>query len=368
MQIQTLKISTLSSSLPNAGNYLEKYYPVPSQLGASANDTYDAYWGAIEAMLLDDEIAGDLELRKTVSASMPWKWYGSEQAINNIKMLLQYVDFDDLLMQSLSHIEYGFNPIELTWAQDSDIIYLADFARRAPRLFKIGDDSALLYCLNAYGPSKVPPGKVMVVLRNATSDKPYGESLLESVWPTWQVKWNHVANLDRLGEKYAVPTVIATTKSASNQTQLDNTSEALASIEGGSGLALGGVDSIHQLTISGKATELVDVIKFYDNKICKRITGQTLSTGNQDFGSRALGEVFERATLRISASDLKVVIKTINLTLIRWMRQLNPDLELANMQFDDEAFQAMVTQSKDTPSSTPLTLSNTPDEDLLLCL
>ncbi|UJZ95053.1 DUF935 domain-containing protein [Photobacterium damselae subsp. damselae] len=370
MQIQTLKISTLSSSLPNAGNHLEKYYPTPMQLGAAANNTYDAYWGAIEAMLLDDEIAGDLETRKTVSASMPWVWYGTDAAIENTKALLQYIDFDDLIMQSLSCVEYGFNPIEIMWHADKKgFSYPIDFVRRAPRLFRISNSGELLYLANSYDPITVPAGKVMVVLRSPTSEKPYGESLLESVWPTWQVKWNHVANLDRLGEKYAVPTVIATTKSASNQAELDATSETLASIEGGAGIALGGVDNIHQLTISGKATELVDVIKFYDNKICKRITGQTLTTGNQEYGSRALGEVFERATLRISASDLKVVIKAINLTLLRWLKELNPNIDIAMMKFDDKAFNAMLEQSKETlPSKDPLTLSTVPDEDLMLCL
>lgn len=371
MKIQTLKISTLSSSLPNAGNsnYLQQYYPTPSQLGESANNSYDAYWGAIEAMLLDEEIAGDLETRKAVSASMPWKWLGSSSAIENTKSLLQFIDFDDLIMQSLSCVEYGFNPIELTWQQESGFIIPVNFVRRAPRLFKIGKAGELLYLANIYDPIKVPHGKVMVILRNATVEKPYGESLLESVWPTWQVKWNHVANLDRLGEKYAIPTVIATSKSTSNQQNLDETSEVLSSIEGGAGIALGGVDSIHQLTISGKATELVDVIKFYDNKICKRITGQTLTTGNQEYGSRALGEVFERATLRISASDLKVVIKSLNFTLLRWLRELNPQIELATMVFDEEAFNALLDQGKESsPSTAPLTLSNIPDEDLMLCL
>ena len=370
MKNLNLKISTLSSSLAKVGgNYLTDYYPVPSQLGMSANDSYDMYWGAIEAMLLDDEVSGDLELRRAVALSMPWFWEGSDAAIENMKRLLSFIDFDELLNASLKHVEYGFNPIELDWFDDNGSVYPVGFSARAPRLFRVGDHGKLYYCLRAFEPMSVPPGKVIVFVRNASREKPYGESLLESVWPTWQVKWNHVANLDRLGEKYAVPSVVAlAADSAGNQTTLDDISYNLAQIESGSSVALAGVKSIQELTISGKATELVDVIKFYDNKICKRITGQTLSTGNQEYGSRALGEVFERATLRLTASDLKVVINTLNLTLIRWLKDLNPTTELPLMRFDEEAFKLMVNSSAETKNSDPLTLSNSPDKSLLLCL
>ncbi|HHP0469585.1 TPA: phage portal protein family protein [Vibrio harveyi] len=369
MKNPNLRISTLSTALPSTtSNYLTQYYPVPSQLGGSVHHSYDAYWGAIEAMLLDDEVSGDLELRKTVALSMPWVWSGTDVAIDNAKMLLSSIDFDGLLMAGLKHLEYGFNPVELEWLQDTDKVYPIGFSHRAPRQFRIGQQGELIFMHGDFESMTVQPGQVMVFLRNASKEKPYGESLLESVWPTWQVKWNHIANLDRLGEKYAVPSVVALAENGANQDSLNTISYNLAELEGGAGVALGGVKSLHELTISGKATELVDVIKFYDNKICKRITGQTLSTGNQDYGSRALGEVFERATLRITASDLKVVINTINLTLIRWLRLLNPGLEVASMLFDDEAFKAMVEGAKPSANKDPLSLSDSPREELMLCL
>lgn len=335
----------------------------------SANDSYDMYWGAIEAMLLDDEISGDLELRRAVALSMPWFWEGSDAAIENIKRLLSFIDFDELINASLRHVEYGFNPIELDWFGGNGTVYPTSFSARAPRLFRIGDHGKLYYCASAFEPVGVHPGKVIVFVRNASREKPYGESLLESVWPTWQVKWNHVANLDRLGEKYAVPSVVALAEaSANNQGDLNNISYNLAQLEGGAGVALSGVKSIKELAISGKATELVDVIKFYDNKICKRITGQTLSTGNQEHGSRALGEVYERGTLRLTASDLKLVINTLNLTLIRWLKELNPTVELPFMRFDEKAFKLMVNGSSETKTNDPLTLSHSPDKSMLLCL
>ncbi|MBE8578721.1 phage portal protein family protein [Vibrio sp. OPT18] len=369
MKNPSLKISTLSSSLPSATtNYLSQYYPVPSQLGGNVHNSYDAYWGAIEAMLLDDEVAGDLELRKTVALSMPWSWVGDENAIANTKRLLSYIDFDSLLMAGLKHLEYGFNPVELDWLSNGDEVYPAAFSVRAPKLFRIGAQGELLFLHGNFESLQVTPGKVMVFVRNGSREKPYGESLLESVWPTWQVKWTHIANLDRLGEKYAIPSVVALAKDNASQHDLDNISGNLSAIESGSAIALGGVEELVELKSGGKAPELVEVIKFYDNKICKRITGQTLSTGNGDYGSRALGEVFERATLRITASDLKVVINTINLTLLRWLATLNPTLSIASMQFDEEAFKAMIDKSSNTNAPAPLSLSNVPDENYLLCL
>lgn len=335
----------------------------------SATETYDMYWGAIEAMLLDDEISGDIELRRSVALSMPWHWEGSDNAKENMKRLLSYIDFDEFINVSLRHVEYGFNPIELDWTNNNGNVYPTSFSARAPRLFRVGEHGQLYYCLSAFEPQAVSPGKVIVFVRNASREKPYGESLLESVWPIWQVKWNHVTNLDRLGEKYAIPSIVALmTDGANNQPALDSVSYSLAQVDSGSSVALAGVKDIVELSISGKATELLDVIKMYDNKICKRITGQTLSTGNQQYGSRSLGETYERATLRLTASDLKLVINTLNLTLVRWLKELNPTTELPIMKFDEIAFQAMAGAAIEPEKKEPVVLSNSADNWMSLCL
>ncbi|WP_162618055.1 phage portal protein family protein [Shewanella halifaxensis] len=363
----SLRSSTLFSKLPAAGNTISAYYPAPSQLGAALSSSYDAYWGAIEAMLIDDEIVSDIELRKTAALSMPWKWSGTPTAIENTERLLANIDMDDLIMQSLKCVEWGFNPMEVDWVQENNIIMPSEIFSRTPSHFAISNTQELLYRGNAFAPVPVPKGKVIAVIRNASREKPYGVSLLEAAWAIWQVKWTHVAQLDRLGEKYAVPSTVAISKTATQQDQLDNISANLAAIESGASVALGGVDEIVQLSITGKATELVDVIRFYDNKLCKLITGQTLTTGNQQYGSKALGEVYERATLRISASDLKIVIKTLNFTLLKWLSEFNGNIDIAKMQFDEEVFKQMLDKSADTKPE-PVALSHEPDASLLLCL
>lgn len=361
---RTLLISTLASALP-VGKSLLNIYPVPMQLGETAHSSYDPYWGAIDAMMLDDEIAGDIELRKSVAISMPWRWVGSDESIANTQMLLSNIDMNDLFMCSLSHLEYGFNALEVEWSNESGVVMPVSISRRIPSLFRIQHDGELLYSGGSWPGTVVPRGKVIIIARNASRDRPYGESILEAAWPIWQVKWSHIASLDRLGEKYAVPSVVALSKTVTDQSKLNMISEALASLESGAGVALGGIDSVIALNSSGKATELLAVIKHYDNKLCKLISGQTLSTGNAANGSRALGEVFERATLRLSASDLKVVLRALNETLIKWLAELNPTLDIAHFEFDEEAFKAVLGQA---PALSAVTLSNVPDEDLLLCL
>jgi phage gp29-like protein len=150
---------------------------------------------------------------------------------------------------------------------------------------------------------------------------------------------------------------------ANNVDELGVVSTALAGIESGEGVALSNVDQVIQLTASGKAQELLEVIRHYDTKISKRITGQTLTSNTQQYGSRSLGEVHERAALRIAQGDLKMVFGCLNATLLRWIFTLNGKPGHVRLVFDKKAFEAHLKAQQ----SGGVTLSN-PGSGSLLCL
>nr|WP_269808668.1 DUF935 family protein [Enterovibrio nigricans] len=96
------------------------------------------------------------------------------------------------------------------------------------------------------------------------------------------------------------------------------------------------------MTVSGKVTELLDIVKAIDTKISKTITGQTLTSNTQSHGSRSLGEVHERAAMRISMKDAKMVFKHLNKTLFKWIFELNGRPGRIKISVDKEKYQELV--------------------------
>ncbi|MCY1697145.1 DUF935 family protein [Lelliottia sp. SL45] len=320
------------------------YYPLPVSPGAAGNQFSDYYWMCIDAMLQDEEVQADLELRHATSIMTPYTVEGSSSDIAFVNDVLADLDLEVLMEQCLFHADYGFNLVELDWVNDGGLIRPVLSERRHPRAFRWSKDAQLLY--SASGGTgmdfqAVPEGKVIPVVRNGSREKPYGESVLESAWPIWQTKWSHVEQLERLAAKYSVPSTVALAdEGISDREKLLDIAANMAAIDGGGSVALSGVKSVVELTASGKASELMGVIKDYDNKLAKLITGQTLTNGSQKFGSRALGEVQERAAFRIMINDARTVYRALNRTLLKWVFAFNKRPGSVSLHFDRKRFNA----------------------------
>lgn len=352
----------LFSRLPYAANNVfGDYYPVPVSLGAAGFEFSDYYWMSIDAMLMDDEITADLLLRQATAMTAPFRITGTPDDIAWAEDMLSELDLENLLRECLHHAEYGFNLVELDWKRDGNAVRPVQAERRHPRAFRWGKDATLLYSTtgNSLSYSDVPTGKVIPVVRNGSRERPYGQSVLEPAWAVWQTKWGHVEQLERLAAKYSVPTTIALAESTNaNQGSLEEIAANMAIVESGGSVALSGVSEVVQLTASGKATELMSVIEKYDNKLCKLITGQTLTGTSQQYGSRALGEVHERAALRISADDMRITFNALNRTLFPWLFAFNGRSGGIQVRFDKEAFEAMVQQMQGNGGAGRITLSS----------
>lgn len=342
----------LFSLLPvsDAGNAFSDYYPVPVSLGAAGFEFSEYYWMCIDAMLQDDEITADLELRHATSMMTPYTIEGSASDIAFVNDMLSELELDVLMEQCLYHADYGFNPVELDWVKDGSTIRPVLSERRHPRSFRWGKDGKLLYSASGgtgFDFKPVPEGKVIPVVRNGSREKPYGESVLESAWPVWQTKWAHIEQLERLSQKYSVPSTIALADAANASEQtLANLAVQMAVIDGGGSVALSGVNSVVELSASGKATELMSVIKDFNNQMAKLITGQTLTGSNQKYGSRSLGEVHERAAFRITINDARIVYNTLNRTLFPWLFAFNKRPGGLRMRFDQKRFLAELAASQ----------------------
>ncbi|MFA0631061.1 DUF935 family protein, partial [Vibrio sp. 10N.222.49.A3] len=109
-------------------------------------------------------------------------------------------------------------------------------------------------------------------------------------------------------------------------------------------------------------------IEYIDNKIAKRITGQTLTNGNQKYGSRSLGEVHERAGMRVSKRDARMVHKTLNDTLFKWIFLANGRKGSLKIRVDEDAYKELVNNIVNEPTTVdkPTYLSDAPGKHLCL--
>lgn len=352
----TLTSNTLVARLESAGHLIDEYYPHPYEMGADNICNHNnAYFGAIRAMLVDDEVASSTELRHASALGIPYVIDGDSSSIAFAKAILEDFRLERLMKQMLNALEFGWQPIELTWAKaNGGYIPVKSDARR-PEDFFIASDGRVYYRDVYYESKLVTPCKVIPVLHEQSSDQPYGETILKSVWPLFQSKWIAMANIERLGEKYSIPSVLALTEGVGELTDVSN---ALAPVLNGDSVALRGVKEIVTLDAKGKVTELLTNIEYLDKKIGKRITGQTLANSSERNGSRSLGEVHERAMMRLVRQDAQMVFDALNDTLFKWIFLVNGREGRIKIKVDEKAYLALVDKvTSDTKTASNVELS-----------
>ncbi len=364
--IKNLTLPSLIARLPT--DVIDSHYPLPYELGQARYQNSNYYFGAIRAMLLDEEVASDVEMRHATAMTVPYLIEGSANDVAFAKDVMADLDLEMLMEQSLAATEFGFMPVELIWEKQGQQLYLTSSEQKRPENFRLMTDGSLVYSAADYTDRKPVTGKVMPVLRKASSERPYGETILEAVWPIWQSKWISWANIERLGEKYAIPTAIALAESANGGDDLQTIADSLAPVMNGDAVALSGVKEIVALDANDKVDELLKTIEYIDNKISKRITGQTLTGGNQKYGSRSLGEVHERAGMRVSKQDARMVHQALNKTVFKWIFQANGRDGSIKIRVDKEAYKELVNNIVDgtTSTSEPTYLSDAPGKHLCL--
>lgn len=343
--------TNLVADLPTG--VIENFYPQPSEIGSDTFHETNGYFGAIKCMMLDDQISSDVDMRHAFASRIPFIIEGSQRDVANAKSLLAELDLEDLMLRMLTASEFGFRPVEIKWEQDGANAIPVESEAKRPESFYILRDGGVAY-RSGYGEVKpVPQGRIIPVVRESSSDRPYGQSILESLWPIWQTKWINWANLERLGEKYAIPNVVALTD-ATDQSSVQQVADSLAPLRNGDAAAVAGVKEIEVLNAHGKVDEVLSAIKYIDSKITYRLTGQTLSTGNQEYGSRSMGDIHQKNALFYAKADAKMVFKACNKTLFKWIFQANNLQGRINIRVDEKKFESMVDATSNHGSSIEL--------------
>jgi hypothetical protein len=300
----------------------------------------DDYYGAIEAMLLDDQVSSALGLRKrTALSAFPWRWSDATPppARALLDEQLRRLTWEHDLEDALRCLDWGHAPCEQVWVRDAQgRLWIDRIEARDPRRFRVHRDGGLLYQGADLRWERVPDYRVAWYTHGATRENPYGRSALEPAFPRWQGKWKAMAQLERLGEKYSIPPVIALSD-ASDDEELNRISARLAELENGMGVALSGVTSIVQLSVAGKVEELLRAIGAHDDAISKVITAQVqLLDDGEGGGSYAKAKTHENSLEAVALLDFRATIRKLSRTTLTWLLHLNQVQGPAEMEFDQQ--------------------------------
>ena len=280
--------------------------------------------------------------------------------------LLKYWNTEDLfaLMTDLMDaLNFGFKPAEIYWKQAGGYYVLDYYRGLPPEYFEFDNNGELFFTGNGVRQHCNNPYRFLVHRNGGTKyDNPYGVSLLSTCYWPWQFKRAGFQFWMQAEELLGVPSILAIFDSQEGD---DKTAERaallaneLANITSGSAGALANVKEIKQITMNAVLKDFNTIVKACNDEISYAITGQTLATGESQYGSRAQADVHERTFASFTGQDARGLAATLQ-TLVEWAIQINfPGAELPKLVADvgdyapweqvKDAIDRMIPVSKDS--------------------
>jgi phage gp29-like protein len=127
-------------------------------------------------------------------------------------------------------------------------------------------------------------------------------------------------------EKFSVKTILAIFKGEGDDNKIRETAkliaEQLLAITSGSAAAVGNVDSITEVGMSGDLVGFASLVDACDTQISYGLTGQTIATSKTEGGSLALGEV-QADLFYEDAKGIALEGQALIQRIINWAVELN---------------------------------------------
>jgi len=307
------------------GSFLN-YMPNPDDILPGTSSSYDTY----RQMRTDPRIKSLLNKLKTAALNFPIHITQPEGCPDDVFAFIKGFDLWSRLHQKLkrmySGLDYGFSVSELVWSFEGGQYIPDNIITRKPERF-VYDRDWKLY-LNEPGARKLldHPYKWLEYHHDTDDENPYGTSVLRCVYWPWMFKRAGYEFWLQATEKFSVKTVLAIFKADGDEEKLRKTAkdiaEQLLSITSGSAAAVGNVESIHEVGMSGDLIGFASLVDACDTQISYGLTGQTIATSKTEGGSLALGEV-QADLFYEDAKGIALEGQALIQRVINWAVELN---------------------------------------------
>ena len=262
-------------------------------------------------LLDDDEISQAVETRIDALLATPFRFEPSDtpEAILLMQEIKEW--FAEIATGSINALLFGYSVQEMVYNQDGDYIGIEWVGEKPMEWFEPKNDGRLIYRPEGTGQeSEVDQVfKFFMTRRKATYKQPYGKALLTVVYWLDFFRKNGFKFWAKSLERFGTPILLGKCKdsdpSEMNQALLNAHAQSVISID-----AEDDVQILSAASSSNAGTSFETFNNTIIRQIQKVILGQTLTSGTDGTGSRALGEVHENVRKDKLNADIRLVTPT----------------------------------------------------------
>lgn len=275
----------------------------------------------LSVLMTDDEISQAMETRLDAVVNAPWRLI--EDHGEQTQFLIEQIKYwhNEIVSGAWEACPYGYSVMEAVYAQlDDGKIIIKELQVKPLEWFEPKNDGRLIYRnnlnLNVNGVDvyRAYPYKFFLTRRKPTYKQPYGDPLLSKLYWSWFFRTNTTKFWVKFLERFGSPLLVGKVGGQSRvQEDIDAMTSALLNAHAQAVVSIGAEDSIETVGTSASgsgssAFEAFDTV--LTRRIQKVVLGQTLTSGTDGTGSRALGQVHENVRQDKRNSDLRMITPT----------------------------------------------------------
>lgn len=271
----------------------------------------------LEVLLDDDEIAQATETRLDALLGTPYRIEPNNTEQSKLLTLELEEWFVEIATAAHNALLFGYSVQEAVYEQKENRIGLEWIGEKPMEWFEPKNDGTLLYRSDGTGSEEAVDQqfKFFLTRRKATFKKPYGKALLSVLYWLFFFKQNGFKFWAKQLERFGTPILLGKVGgSDSDDSDISAMNNALLSAHAQSVISIDAEDDVQILSSdkngsAGSSFEIFNSVLM--KQIQKVILGQTLTSGNDGGGSRALGEVHENVRKDKLKSDIRLITPTV---------------------------------------------------------
>ncbi|NLF84064.1 MAG: DUF935 family protein, partial [Candidatus Gastranaerophilales bacterium] len=279
-------------------------------------------------MLIDPHVWACVQSRKSGVLSLEWeidKGKAKSRQADIIENVFNSLDLSTLISEILDCVLFGFQPLEIIWQKQGNLILPAEISAKPPEWFVFDDENKLmLKTKDNFIGEKLQERKFLCPQYNPSYQNPYGERTLSRIFWNCTLKKGGLHFWISFTEKYGMPFLVGKHPRGTSSDETENLANLMQAMVQDAIAVIPDDSSIEiQEAIKTSSADIYEkLIDKMNAEISKAILGQTLTTEVGNKGSYAASNTHMDVRGDIIEADKRIVERTLN-QLIRWIYDYN---------------------------------------------
>ncbi|MFH7767803.1 DUF935 family protein, partial [Acinetobacter sp. BSP-28] len=268
----------------------------------------------LRVLLDDDEIAQAVETRLDALLATPLRIEPSDSKEAEMLNLILKEWFYEIAAAAFNALLFGYSVQEAVYElKPEGYVGIQWIGEKPMQWFEPKNDGRLIYRQDSHNAEHEVDQvfKFFLTRRKATYEQPYGKALLATLYWLFFFKQNGFKFWAKFLERFGTPILLGKCK----DTETEDMSKALLAAHAQSVLSIDAEDDVSVLGASGASGTAGSAFESFNNQLVRQIQkvvlGQTLTSGTDGVGSRALGQVHDNVRMDKLKSDIRLVTPTL---------------------------------------------------------